>query len=188
MRKEKRGRTLLALPFMVPREVCPGRMARVVLIGWFIWFQNSNGKTIPALNNGLKFFLLHFYFWTNNFVFYCRERKTTMLMYKNIICFFSFPFITQNVWLDEIRERQRWLKCTQAEAAVCFFCETSLFFCFVVLGWNLPWFIWFSRYPCSHHVHTSYLHTARGHAPCLACHPCNLCGTSVEEIPAFCLL
>ena len=33
IRKEKRGRTCLALPFMVPGEVCAGRMAWVVLIG-----------------------------------------------------------------------------------------------------------------------------------------------------------
>ena len=33
MKKEKRGRAWLALPFMVPGEVCPGRMACVVLIG-----------------------------------------------------------------------------------------------------------------------------------------------------------
>ena len=37
---------------MVPGEVCPGRMAWVVLIGWNVSFQNSNGKTNPALNNG----------------------------------------------------------------------------------------------------------------------------------------
>ena len=59
IRKEKRGRTCFALPFMVPGEVCPGRMAWLVLIGWDLSFQNSNGKTIPALNNGLQFFLLH---------------------------------------------------------------------------------------------------------------------------------
>ena len=33
IRKEKRGHTCLTLPFMVPGEVCPGRMAWVVLIG-----------------------------------------------------------------------------------------------------------------------------------------------------------
>ena len=33
IRKEKRDRTCLALPFMVPGEVCPGRIAWVVLIG-----------------------------------------------------------------------------------------------------------------------------------------------------------
>ena len=46
---------------MVPGEVCPGRMAWVILIGWNVSFQNSNGKTIPALNNGLQFFLLQIY-------------------------------------------------------------------------------------------------------------------------------
>ena len=39
----------LALPFMVPSEGCPGRMAWVVLIGWNVLFQNSNGKTILAM-------------------------------------------------------------------------------------------------------------------------------------------
>ena len=28
-------------------------------------------------------------------------------MYKNIICFFSFPFITWNVWIGRMRERER---------------------------------------------------------------------------------
>ena len=58
MRKEKTDHTCLALPFMVPSEVCPGRMPGVVLNGWNVWFENSNGKKIPALNNGLQFFLL----------------------------------------------------------------------------------------------------------------------------------
>ena len=31
--KEKRDRTWLALPFMVPGEVCPGRIASVIFIG-----------------------------------------------------------------------------------------------------------------------------------------------------------
>ena len=61
MRKEKRDCTCLVLPFMVPGEVCPDRMAWVILIGWNVSFQNSNGKTIPALNNGLQSFLLHFH-------------------------------------------------------------------------------------------------------------------------------
>ena len=33
MRKEMRDRTCLVLPFKVPGEACPGRMAWVVLIG-----------------------------------------------------------------------------------------------------------------------------------------------------------
>ena len=33
------------------------------------------------------------------------QRKTTTLMYKNIICFFSFPFITRNVRMSRVKER-----------------------------------------------------------------------------------
>ena len=43
---------------MVPAEVYPGRIAWVILIGWNLSFQNSNGKTISALNNGWQFFQL----------------------------------------------------------------------------------------------------------------------------------
>ena len=32
-----------------------------------------------------------------------------MMMYRNIICFFSFPFITWNVCMSWVREGQRWL-------------------------------------------------------------------------------
>ena len=66
-------------------------------------------------------------------VLYSRE-KTTTLMYKSIICFFSFPFITRKVRLGRVRESRRWLKYTHIEATVRFFCETSLAFCFVLLS------------------------------------------------------
>ena len=36
-----------------------------------------------------------------------QQRMTTMLMNKNIICFFSFPFITQNIRMGRVKERER---------------------------------------------------------------------------------
>ena len=52
-------------------------------------------------------------------------QRKTMLIYKNKICFFSFPFITQNVWTGE-RESWKWLSLHTQGWTVQIFCETSL--------------------------------------------------------------
>ena len=50
-----------------------------------------------------------------------------MLMYKNIICFFYFPFITQNVRMDRVKEGRRWLTCSHTGRMVWLFSESSVF-------------------------------------------------------------
>ena len=42
----------------------------------------------------------------------CIQRKATTLMYKNVICFFSFPFITRNVRMARVRKGRIWLSFT----------------------------------------------------------------------------
>ena len=53
-------------------------------------------------------------------------------MYKNIICFFSFLFVTRNVRMCRVRENWRWLKGTYTGATAHNFCNISPSF-FVVL-------------------------------------------------------
>ena len=87
----------------------------------------------PVVLKGMN----HIGLWDFELVWYSLvvwQRKTTMLMNENIICFFSFPFITWNVRMVRVRKRQRQSWCTHTRATVWFFCETSLPFCFV-----LPW-------------------------------------------------
>ena len=61
---------------------------------------------------------------------YTAKKKTTMLMYKNVICF-SFPFITRNVCMS--RERESDMAEMRTHRGDCgFFCETTLPFCFVL--------------------------------------------------------
>ena len=50
------------------------------------------------------------------------------------ICSFSSSFFTWNVHMGRVRESWRWLKCTHTGTTVWFLCETSLPFCFVLLG------------------------------------------------------
>ena len=50
-----------------------------------------------------------------------------ILMYKNIICFFSFPFITWNVHRGKVRESPRWARCTDTGVTVQLFCEPFQF-------------------------------------------------------------
>ena len=62
------------------------------------------------------------------------KRKTTTLMYKIIICFFTFPFITrvrEGVGDDRDAQRER-ERDKEREGAVRFFGETSLPFSFVL--------------------------------------------------------
>ena len=58
---------------------------------------------------------------------YSRERQQCAVVY--IICFFSFTFITQNVWMSRVRENQRQLSLHTQESTVWIFCE-SLPLCF----------------------------------------------------------
>ena len=53
----KRGRGSNAQPFMLLGGGDPGRMASVILIRQNIQIRAPTAKTIPALNNNLKFFL-----------------------------------------------------------------------------------------------------------------------------------
>ena len=46
-----------------------------------------------------------------------KQRKTTMLMYKNISSFFV-PFITQNVWMRKIQKVDGWASHTGYESSV----------------------------------------------------------------------
>ena len=98
-------------------------------------------------------------------------------MYRNIINFFSFHFITQNVRTGKVREGQRQLKCTHRGRGM-------------NLWWNLFWCrsksFWLYNIPntnANSWGHTSSLRPTR----CtwsqflLACHPRNLLGISTEN-------
>ena len=55
----KRGREWLAWPFMLPREVTKAEWHQSFSLDKMYKFKTLTAKTIPALNNDLKFFLLH---------------------------------------------------------------------------------------------------------------------------------
>ena len=135
-------------------------------------------------------------------------------MYKNIISFFSFSFITQNVRIGREREREsrRWLSRAHTRVTVRF-CEISLAFCFVLLGSKSSGLYDIPDAHASPRCHASYLHVARRlasikHATkaiCVAfslgnnvrpvyfrkqmhfllCHSCNLCGLSKESYSQY---
>ena len=46
---------------------------------------------------------------------------STTLMYKNVSCFLSFPFITRNVRMGRVRDSRGWLRCTLYAVMVRFF-------------------------------------------------------------------
>ena len=98
-------------------------------------------------------------------------------MYKNIICFFSFPFITWNVRTGRVRESRRRLSCIHWGQGV-------------NLRWNL--FCFRSKTSWLYNIPDTYANS-RGHKSnlpltrytwiclLLACHPRNLRGISAEN-------
>ena len=57
-RKEKERASMVSTAFYGARGDVPGRIASVILIDEMYNFKTTTAKTIPVLNNGLKFFLL----------------------------------------------------------------------------------------------------------------------------------
>ena len=57
--------------------------------------------------------ILHMHWWitVGRRAFVVRQRKTTTLIYKNIISFFSLTYITQNVLTVKSERGRRWLSC-----------------------------------------------------------------------------
>ena len=127
-----------------------------------------------------------------------------MLIYRNITCFFSFLFITQNECMGRVRKSQRQPRCTHTHGGgvQCSFSvkpfSLSVSFCLVQ---NLPRFIKFFRRPRNSHGHLPPTHcvwtclfhnlydisTGLPHLHpvyfwkqiyILLCHPHNLCGMS----------
>ena len=94
----------------------------------FCFYYFMNGK---LENKGLPKYLLI----NASFVKYCCIPvmssscilKTTTLMYENIICFFSFPFITGNVRTGRVIESRRRPKWTHRGDGVAFLWNHSIF-------------------------------------------------------------
>ena len=59
--------------------------------------HQSDTMYLPTIN------LLHDEFTNDKFV--VEQRNTTALVYKNIICFFSFPYNVRDVRMGRVRER-----------------------------------------------------------------------------------
>ena len=57
----KRGREWLARPFMLPEEVTRSEGHQSFSLDEIYKFKTPTAKTIPALNNDLKFFLLQYH-------------------------------------------------------------------------------------------------------------------------------
>ena len=100
-----------------------------------------------------------------------------MLMYKNIIGFFSFPFITENVRTgrreretetetDRQKKREIVEMLTHRGDSAVFLWKLSPFTSFS-LGRTLPWFIWFSGRPRNYRGHTFHLNIVYRHASIL---------------------
>ena len=74
-------------------------------------FKDWNCKYLSSKTHFSTEYLLMkmiYLLWENKWVFsdfncYMQQRKTTTLMYNNIICFFSFLFITRNVRISRVR-------------------------------------------------------------------------------------
>ena len=88
-----------------------------------------------------------------------------MLLYTTIICFFSFPFITRNVWMGRMREKDSWAAHTHTHTHThtrlteWIFCKSlSSSFCFS--DWNFPG----SNILVVTSPSTCCLHVAYGHA------------------------
>ena len=60
----ERGRELLALPFMLPGEVTRAEWHQSFSLDEIYKFKTPTAKTIPALNNDLKLFLLQVFIKT----------------------------------------------------------------------------------------------------------------------------
>ena len=112
-------------------------------------------------------------------------QRKKMLMYRNIICFFSFPFITQNVRV-KVRESRRWLRYTQRRTVQIFY-ETSLPFsssgrnlCGYIIFWTPTQIFAVASLP------TCYLHVARGHASFLHTTHANSHGHTFNLLPSQC--
>ena len=111
------------------------------------------------------------------------------LMYKNIISFFSFPSITQNVQMGKAIESQRQLS----------YIHTGLDD--TVLLWNVSAFLLFGLKSLWLYNIPDALTNSHGHLSSilllthcmwtclfLACHPCSFCSISARRKPASCLL
>ena len=95
-------------------------------------------------------------------------------MSKNIICFFSFPFITWNVFMGRVRESRVWQRCAHILGQ--WYCSSVKPLCIYASfcqARNLPRFISFSRNPDK----SSWSHFPPTHCMwaslLLACHPLN---------------
>ena len=62
----KREWECLAWPFMVPGEVTQAEWHQSFSLDEIYKFETPTVKTIPALDNDLKFFVLHVHFQTNS--------------------------------------------------------------------------------------------------------------------------
>ena len=100
----KREREWLARPFMLPGEVIRAKWHQSFSLDEIYKFETPTVKTIPALNNDLKFFLLHVQCLSYNlcyrFRIYTEWLHTEIVIVKDVLLYLVISNVSNYIFMS----------------------------------------------------------------------------------------